>query len=56
MADSHDSHGADADPNVAPSHLDVRFDFSNVQVAFCVGLGLIAVVAGIVVGLTVTNT
>jgi hypothetical protein len=56
MADSHDSHGAPANPNEAPAHLDVRFEFSNLQVAFCVGLGLIAIVAGLVFGLTVTNT
>ena len=56
MADTHDPHGAVTDPNVAPSHLDVRAQFSSLQVAFCVVLGGIAIVAGIVVGLTVTNS
>lgn len=56
MADSHDSHGVPANPNEAPAHLEVRFQFTNLQVAFCVALGLVAIVGGLVLGLTITNS
>ena len=50
-----DGHDAPEDPNAAPTHLDVRSDFSVAQMAFIWGLGAIAIVAGIAVGLTVVN-
>ena len=57
MADAHaDPHHAPADPNAAPTHGDVRFSFSGGQMAVAWVLGTLAIVAGIVLGLTVTNT
>jgi hypothetical protein len=48
-------HHTPEDPNAAPTHLDVRTDFSFAQMAVIWGLGAVAIVAGIVVGLTVVN-
>jgi len=50
-----DAHHAPADPNVAPTHGDVRTSFSAGQLAFVWILGAIAIVAGIAAGLTVVN-
>jgi hypothetical protein len=44
------------DPNAAPTHGDVRSSFSGRQMAVAWILGAVAIVAGIVLGLTVTNT
>ena len=54
MADSHDAHGH-ADPNAAPTHGDVRATFSPGAVFFCYALAAIALVAGVVTGLTIVN-
>lgn len=45
----------DGDPNAAPTHLDVRERFASWQVAVCAGLGSIALVAGIVLGIVLQN-
>lgn len=49
-----DAHGAD-DPNAAPMHHEIHERFSSWQVAFCVVLGAIAIVGGLVAGLLVVN-
>ena len=49
MAESHD------DPNAAPSHLEVREYFSGAVVAFCYLLTAIALIAGVISGLTIIN-
>lgn len=49
-----DAHGHD-DPNAAPTHGDVRMQFGTGAVVFCYLLALIALVAGVVTGLTVIN-
>jgi hypothetical protein len=54
MADSHDAHGH-ADPNAAPTHGDVRASFSPGAVFFCYALAAIALIAGVITGLTVVN-
>ena len=50
-----DAHHPPADPNAAPTHGDVRFTFSFAQMAVPWALGLIALVLGVVLGLTVVN-
>ena len=40
---------------VAPTHADVREHFSDLLVAICVGLGGVAIVLGIVLGIIITN-
>ena len=50
-----EGHHAPEDPNAAPTHLDVREQFSFAQMAVIWGFGAIAIVAGIVAGLTVVN-
>lgn len=52
-----DTHGHDGpvDPNVAPTHSDVRRDFSMAQMTVAWALGAIAVVGGVILGLTVIN-
>lgn len=59
VSEQHESddhgHDAPADPNVAPTHSDVKNDFTLGQVAVVWALGAIAVVGGIVLGLTVVN-
>ncbi|MEO8538238.1 MAG: hypothetical protein ABI577_00765 [bacterium] len=54
MADAHDSH-APADPNAAPLRQDIRQSFSPGAVLFCYALAAIALVSGIVAGLTLIN-
>jgi hypothetical protein len=54
-AEEHDAHHAPIDPNAAPTHGDVRFTFSLAQMAVPWVLGVIALVAGVVLGLTVVN-
>ena len=57
MADAHaDPHHAPADPNAAPTHGDVRSSFSGGQMAVAWILGTVAIVAGVVLGLTLANT
>jgi len=57
MADAHDTHhDLPDDQNVAPTHQEIHERFTGAQVAFCAILGVVAIVAGIVTGLTVTNT
>lgn len=51
MADTHGS----PNPDAAPMHHDLKEDFSPLQVAFVVGLGLVAAVAGLVLGLILVN-
>lgn len=59
VSEQHESdphgHDAPADPNVAPTHSNVKNDFTYAQVAVAWVLGAIAVVGGIVLGLTVVN-
>jgi hypothetical protein len=43
------------DSNVAPMHHDIQERFASWQVAVCVALGSIAIVAGIVLGLVLQN-
>jgi hypothetical protein len=54
MADSHDPHG-EVDPNAAPMHTEVRAEFPVSAVLFCYLLAAIALIAGVVTGLTVIN-
>jgi hypothetical protein len=54
MADTHDAH-AEVDPNAAPMHIDVRETFSRGAVLFCYALAAIALVSGVVAGLTIVN-
>lgn len=51
MAEDH----SEQDPNVAPMHLDVRFDFREWEV-FALGvLAALAIAAGIVFGIVLAN-
>ncbi len=50
-----EGHHAPVEAGAAPTHLDVRERFSFAQMAFAWALGAIAIVAGIVLGLTVVN-
>lgn len=43
------------DPKSAPMHHDIQERFAAWQVAVCVALGSIAIVAGIVLGLVLQN-
>lgn len=53
---AHDDHGhGPEDPNASPLRGDVRDTFSTGAIAFCAVLGLVAIVAGTVIGLTVIN-
>jgi hypothetical protein len=54
MAESHDAHGHE-DPNASPMHPEVHESFSRAAVLFCYALAAIALVAGLVAGLTVIN-
>ena len=54
MADSHDSHGHD-DPNAAPMHQDIQESFSTPAVVFCYVLAAIAIIGGLIAGLTIVN-
>jgi hypothetical protein len=49
MADSHD------DPNAAPMHHDIQEHFSSGAVLFCYLLAAIALIAGVISGLTIIN-
>ena len=49
MADSHD------DPNAAPMHHEIQEGFSRGAVVFCYLLAAIALIAGLVAGLTIIN-
>lgn len=49
MADTHD------DPNAAPMHHEIQERFSTGAVVFCYLLAFVALVAGVVAGLTVVN-
>lgn len=51
-----DTHATTEDPNAAPMHHDIKERFSQAQIAFAVGLGAIAIVAGTVSGLLFANT
>jgi hypothetical protein len=51
MADAH----AHDDPNAAPVHHDIQGRFSQGQEFFCYLLALLALVAGVVAGLTIVN-
>lgn len=53
--DPHDAHHAPVDPNAAPMHQEVRFEFPQTALWFAWGLGALAIVLGIVLGLTVNN-
>lgn len=53
-AESHDAH-AHQDPNASPMHPEVHESFSRAAVVFCYALAAIALIAGIVAGLTVIN-
>jgi len=54
-ADPHDAHHAPVDPNAAPMHQEVRFAFPQTALWFAWGMGGLAIVLGIVLGLTVNN-
>lgn len=43
------------DPNAAPMHHEIVERFAAAQVAVAVGLGAIAIIAGIVLGLVLVN-
>lgn len=49
-----DAHGHE-DPNAAPMHHDIVEKFSTGSVLFCYVLAAIALVAGVVAGLTIVN-
>ena len=38
-------------PEVAPAHLDVRAEFSSTDLGMVVGLGVVAIIAGAILGL-----
>jgi hypothetical protein len=54
MADSHDAHGHD-DPNAAPMHHEIQEQFSAGAVLFCYLLAALALLGGLVAGLTIVN-
>jgi len=54
MTDVHTAEPA-ADPDVAPNHTEVRDTFPPIAIVLCWGLGALAIVLGIVLGLTVVN-
>ena len=49
-------HHEPQNPNAAPMHLEVKADFSRLQVAYAVGLAAIAVIAGLVLGIVLANS
>ncbi|MCZ2111831.1 MAG: hypothetical protein LC118_20115 [Dehalococcoidia bacterium] len=53
--DPHDTHHAPADPNAAPMHQEVRFDFPQTALWFAWGLGAVAMILGVVLGLAANN-
>lgn len=52
--ETRDAHGH-TDPNAAPMRADVRETFSTGAVAFCAIIGVVAIVGGVVAGLTLAN-
>lgn len=52
---AHEAHHAPADPGAAPMHQDIKARFSMGQMMFAWVLGGGAIVAGIILGLTVAN-
>lgn len=50
-----DAHGTHDDPNTAPMHHDIVEDFTRAQVAFVAALGGLAIIAGLVLGILLTN-
>ncbi len=50
-----EAHGTHDDPNAAPMHHEIVERFTRAQVAFCAALGGIAIVAGIVLGIVLSN-
>ena len=52
MSDTDAGHGHD-DPNAAPMHLDVRRTFPTGAVVFCYLLAAVALVSGVITGLTI---
>lgn len=50
-----DTHHEPINPDAAPMHSEVKEDFSRLQVAIAIGLGLVATVGGIVFGLLLAN-
>ena len=55
MADTHDAHAAPVDPNSAPMHHEVRDRFALGPTVFCYLLAAVALIAGVITGLTVIN-
>ncbi|MFN0096197.1 MAG: hypothetical protein ACKVVT_15655 [Dehalococcoidia bacterium] len=51
MADAH----APQDPNAAPMHHDIVGEFGGIHVFICGMLGVLASIAGIVLGLVLIN-
>ncbi len=51
MADAH----APEDPNAAPMHHEIVSDFSPIHVVICGVLGVLATLAGIIVGVIAVN-
>ena len=54
MADSHDAHSHE-DPNAAPMHHEIQERFSTPAVLFCYALAALALLGGLIAGLTVIN-
>ncbi len=50
-----DTHGAAEDPNVAPMHHEIQENFSSGQVLFAVLMAAVAIVGGLIAGLTIVN-
>jgi len=50
-----EAHGTHDDPNAAPMHLEVVDTFTRAQVAFCAALGGVAIIAGIILGIVLSN-
>lgn len=50
-----DHHGAELDPNVAPTHQEIVADFSFGTVLFATVLGLVAAFGGIIFGIVLAN-
>ncbi len=50
-----EAHGTHDDPNAAPMHHEIVERFTRAQIAFCAALGGIAIIAGIVLGIVLSN-
>jgi hypothetical protein len=55
VADIHTADPVTTDPDVAPNHPEVRDTFPATAIAFCWGIAALAIVLGIILGLTLAN-